>query len=314
MKLKTTDNACATIALLNIVMNGEGIELGEKLEEFKKATQDLSPPIRGHALSANTFIRTIHNSLARRLDLLNADLALSNEFDESKKKRGKSTARGKKKKKPQTEAAFHFIAYVPAHGQVWELDGLEEVPVCLGAYADDWTTVARPIIEARMLQYESDSFSFNLLGLCRTPLGALRQELVQNIRKLLTLRDHISNTPEMQSIATDERSWLDGEDEANLAEYGVTKEDVAKAEAPQSFTDKIKNASFESSEAMDLQQSLEDEQKRIRSEYAGELAAIDEDQARVLGRKGDYAPAIHEWVRKLAEHGVLQDLISDIQK
>lgn len=297
-------------------MNGEGIELGEKLEEFKKATQELSPPIRGHALSANTFIRTIHNSLARRLDLLNADLALNNEFDESKKKRAKSAARSrtKKKKKPQTEAAFHFIAYVPAHGQVWELDGLNEEPVCLGAYDDDWVTVARPIIEARMLQYESDSFSFNLLGLCRTPLDALRQELVQNIHKLLTLKDHISNTPEMQTIAINERTWLDGEDEATLTEYGLTKEEVAKAEAPQSFRDKITKASFETSEAMDLEQSLEDEQKRIRSEYAAELVAIEEDQARVLGRKRDYAPVIHEWVRKLAEHGVLQDLIDDIQK
>ena len=308
---KTTDNACATVALLNIVMNGKDIKLGKKLEEFKKATQDLSAPIRGHALSANLFIRTTHNSLARRLDLLNADLMLLNEYDDSKKKRARFT-KGRKQKSV-TEAAFHFIAYVPtADGKIWELDGLQSDPVCLGQYSDDWTAVVRPIIEARMLQYESDNMSFNLLALCRTPLDTLRQELVTNIRKLLTLEKRILEIPEMSSIAASERTWLNGDDETSLAEYGVSKEDLTTAAAPQSFKDKISKPSFETAEALDLQQSLEDEQKRIRSEYVAELAATDEDEARVLGRKKDYAPAIHEWVKKLAEHGVLQELINNV--
>ena len=163
-----------------------------------------------------------------------------------------------------------------------------------------------------MLQYESDNMSFNLLALCRTPLDTLRQELVTNIRKLLTLEKRILEIPEMSSIAASERTWLNGDDETSLAEYGVSKEDLTTAAAPQSFKDKISKPSFETAEALDLQQSLEDEQKRIRSEYVAELAATDEDEARVLGRKKDYAPAIHEWVKKLAEHGVLQELINNV--
>lgn len=64
-KTKTTDNACATLALLNIVMNRECIDIGEKLREFRASTMDLSPPLRGHVLSSNPFIRAIHNSFTR---------------------------------------------------------------------------------------------------------------------------------------------------------------------------------------------------------------------------------------------------------
>ncbi len=62
---QTTDNACATIALLNIIMNAEGLELGEKLHKFKQESKDLSPPLRGHMINNSVWIRTAHNSFAR---------------------------------------------------------------------------------------------------------------------------------------------------------------------------------------------------------------------------------------------------------
>ena len=64
-KLQTIDNACATIALLNIVMNVEGISLGDELTTFKSDTQKLKPAYRGKRLGENDFIRNIHNSFAR---------------------------------------------------------------------------------------------------------------------------------------------------------------------------------------------------------------------------------------------------------
>lgn len=149
------------MALLNIIMNAEGVELGEKLREFKAATKDLSPAIRGHLLSKNTFLQATHNSFARyasflsslprrmrhshptdraicvcrRIDLLNAALFLENQYDSSKKRPVKGRAIGGsrgKKKKPDSNAAYHFTAYVPVAGKIWELDGLETKPLCLG--------------------------------------------------------------------------------------------------------------------------------------------------------------------------------------
>lgn len=197
-------------------------------------------------------------------------------------------------------------------GQVWELDGLETYPVCLGPFEGDWTTVARPTVEARMLQYEGENLSFNLLALCRSPLDGLRQELAVNIRKLHALKEQISQKPEWASLTNSERTWTSAEDEAALAEFGIQKATVEEAGLEETFREKISKPSFDVPEVLDLQQNLEGEQKRIKSEYISELASMEEDLGRVLGRKKDYTPAIHEWVRKLAEHGVLQELIEDM--
>ena len=64
-KAQTITNACATIALLNIVMNVPKVDLGEKLSAFKEVTKGLKPPYRGQELGENEFIRNIHNSFAR---------------------------------------------------------------------------------------------------------------------------------------------------------------------------------------------------------------------------------------------------------
>jgi ubiquitin carboxyl-terminal hydrolase L5 len=127
--------------MLNIVMNAEGIDLGDKLQAFKESTRELSTALRGHQISKNRFIRTIHNSFTRRMDHLNADLFLENESSEAKSaanKRRSALKGGKRapprKKKTESDYGFHFIAYVPAGGYVWELDGLRYKPYRLGKY------------------------------------------------------------------------------------------------------------------------------------------------------------------------------------
>lgn len=62
---QTIDNACATIAMLNIVNNIQGIELGENLQAFKDFTKDFTPPLRGDAIANFQFVKEIHNSFAR---------------------------------------------------------------------------------------------------------------------------------------------------------------------------------------------------------------------------------------------------------
>lgn len=138
LHIQATHNACATVALLNIVMNAPNIRLGDTLKEFKESTMGLSTPLRGHRLSSNAHIRSVHNSFTRRMDHLNADLALENEASEASKKKTKARKAPKGKNNrargrlQEPEYAFHFIAYVPAGGYVWELDGLKTNPHRLG--------------------------------------------------------------------------------------------------------------------------------------------------------------------------------------
>lgn len=39
------DNACATLAMLNIALNNPQMELGDDLKEFKEFTKEFSPPV-----------------------------------------------------------------------------------------------------------------------------------------------------------------------------------------------------------------------------------------------------------------------------
>lgn len=272
--------------------------------------------------------------MSRRLDFLNADLAMYMEARDFKKKRPKTTSSRpkKKKKKPTTDAAFHFVAYVPVGGKVWQLDGLESHPLCIGKagrdvpvhlhsgrscanthtgdYEADWTTVVRPYIEARMLQYESNQMSFNLVALCHSPLDALRKKLLTNIKSLSLLEGHWNQKPGWPATDNREDDTLDGTDSEKLSKYDLTPADIAENVPSHTaeFLEKINKSSFELSEALDLRQKLVEEQAQIRSEYVAELSFMDDDAGKSVGRKKDYTPAIHEWMKKLAEHGVLQEL------
>lgn len=61
------------------------------------------------------------------MDMLNADLALSNEAKSKSKPKRRTAAQ-----EDQDQPGFHFIAFVPIEGNVWKLDGLERQPMNLG--------------------------------------------------------------------------------------------------------------------------------------------------------------------------------------
>ncbi|KAM0195578.1 hypothetical protein ACHAPA_007430 [Fusarium lateritium] len=315
---QTTNNACATVAMLNIVMNAEGIDLGEKLKAFKESTSDLNTALRGHQISKNKFIRTIHNSFTRRMDHLNADLFLENEATDAAantNKRRAPTKRGgrapPRKRKANSDYGFHFIAYVPAGGYVWELDGLQKKPHQLDRVPDtgDWAAVATPQIEGRMLQYEESQLSFNLLALCQSPLDAHSQTIARAIASLQYLHTSTESLPTFKDLISAEEPPLDIESEPQLTEYNLAKSDIISAQIPESLQRKVQRPGFDTQCAYELHQELVVDVKAAMGEYRAEMMAISDDEQRVKGRKKDYGPALHKWMSKLAEKGVLEDVI-----
>lgn len=152
------NNACATQAIISILMNRPEIDLGESLTQLKSFAQDIPADMRGLALGNSSQIRTTHNSFARPEPFV---------FES-------------KDKDAEDEDAFHFIGYVPVNGKLYELDGLKDGPICHGECdMDTWFEVAKPAIEARMAKYSQKEIRFNLLALVQNRQEVLTKEIAE---------------------------------------------------------------------------------------------------------------------------------------
>ncbi|KAI1505872.1 ubiquitin carboxyl-terminal hydrolase [Biscogniauxia marginata] len=144
---QTIQNACGTQALLSVLMNKDGeVDIGQPLREFREFTMVLPPEFRGEALSNSELIRDVHNSFAK-----------SSPFaDETQRTGG------------EAEDAFHFIAYTPVGGTLWELDGLQPAPISHGACGgEDFPARVMEVLRRRVARYDLSEIRFNLMAMVR---------------------------------------------------------------------------------------------------------------------------------------------------
>jgi ubiquitin carboxyl-terminal hydrolase L5 len=164
--------------------------------------------LRSHRLGANLFrpadLRAAVNALA--------NLTIEDSKSKSKDKpplakRSKSTPKSPNKRKTSSDdegdEAYHFIGYVPAHGKVWELDGLKSGPLEVGelptnpaatASSSDathldssrthegWMDVVRPALRMKMRKYggdgpDAENIRFSLLAIVDDQYERVSDEL-----------------------------------------------------------------------------------------------------------------------------------------
>lgn len=170
---QTIQNACGTQALLSVLLNKEGeVDIGPQLREFKEFTTafpaDVSPgpshnhhspsiqcttntlssppQLRGEALSNSELIRTVHNSFARSSPFIDETQRAATADDD----------------------VYHFIAYTPINGTLYELDGLQPAPISHGACTfDEFPDKVMPVLQRRIARYPMHEIRFNLLAMVR---------------------------------------------------------------------------------------------------------------------------------------------------
>lgn len=140
------NNACATQAILSVLLNAShpDVELGPNLSNLKEFCQTFDSTMKGLALSNSDVIKEVHNSFARQ-NMFEFDQKITN----------------------KDEDVFHFIAYVPIDGRLYELDGLKDGPIDLGQVPANqhWIELARPVIEKRIQKYSEGEIHFNLMAI-----------------------------------------------------------------------------------------------------------------------------------------------------
>jgi ubiquitin carboxyl-terminal hydrolase L5 len=166
------NNACATQAIISILMNiqpeqAQGFNLGQELTTLRDFTSDFPPDVRGLAIGNSEAIRTVHNSFHPPQPLIPDEKDNDKDGD-----------------------AFHFVAYVPAAGGLYELDGLKSGPIRLcDCTIDEWLTHAAEAVTARIAKYSESEQRFNLMAVVRSRKDVLEEQLagaeknVENLHK-----------------------------------------------------------------------------------------------------------------------------------
>lgn len=164
---------------MNIINNCVDLDLGEQLNTFRSQTATMTPMDRGIALDSFDHVRDVHNSFSTGFDHMVVDLRLKQDSKAAEKEKKKAAAAAKAKlprKKAKIEeefeeegegTGFHFVAYVPAGGFVWRMDGMELFPRKLGELSDgiDWIMMVLPELQATWESASSSTLEFSLLSL-----------------------------------------------------------------------------------------------------------------------------------------------------
>jgi hypothetical protein len=167
-----------------------------------------------------------------------------------------------------------------------------------------WVESAASAIQARL---DNDSSgNYNLMAMCAdtNDILLLRQELARNIAHLEALESKWkSNTFWGTGGPGSDSGTIANGDSAALARFDLDQAQVRTFSPLLEDEDSI-------SEAFHRREQLVERQKILRQRYTASKSQ--EDNLPKLAGLSDFTPAIDQWVKKLAAHGILEGLHKEV--
>ncbi|KAL4427664.1 hypothetical protein ABPG75_001753 [Micractinium tetrahymenae] len=247
-------NACATQALVSVVLNRPELDIGPELAQLKEFTAGMPAEMKGLAIGNSDTIRSVHNSFSPPQPIIP-------EKDDDDEK----------------GEAFHFIAYLPVGGALYELDGLKPGPIKLAdCTQDDWLPKAAAAVTDRIGRYAANEVKFNLMACIQDR----RQKYANDLAQQLHLQERI-------------RSKLEkGEPPVAAAASG---DEPPLPDDPDTLAARLSEAEAEA-ERLQAQLAMEEDKRR---RWADENTR----------RRTDFIPLAFQLLTALAQKGQLQPLV-----
>jgi ubiquitin carboxyl-terminal hydrolase L5 len=206
-------NSCGTLAMINILMNDPEVSVGDHLQQFKDFTSDMTSFQRGEALASFDYVKKIHNSFAKKMDLLENDKHLSYKVkraqrlkDLASQPKTNSTSKSRSRRHSGDSAAtddsaesfeenaHHFIAFVPVGNEVYKLDGMDRQPTSVGAFDPEagqtWLDSASDTLATLMAAGDDD---YGVFALTQSPLAPLRRKACLAINTLARVESRLDD-------------------------------------------------------------------------------------------------------------------------
>jgi len=226
-------------------------------------------------------MRNLHNSLSRSSERAELDIALM----DAAKSKSKGTSGGW-----EVDETFHFIAYVPVNGVLWELDGLRRQPVRLGDCIDgQWLQLATPRIQARIECYSAEEIRFNLLAIAQRPLPLLKTELHSLINLQSDIISHLNNC---------------------LPDWSIFSDSVPAADKVNSSLIEKAVKAGQSRDLLAFKKALDRDIAITKGKVADEEEKISERMEYVTRKRHDYSGFIRSMLRKLAERDLVKPYLT----
>jgi ubiquitin carboxyl-terminal hydrolase L5 len=203
---------------------------------FNACFDNLTPccaQIRGESLGASDPIRKAHNSFAR------AEPFMSDEVPS------------------EDGEAFHFVAYIPHGGRVYELDGLKQGPVDVGqtAVGSAWWGTAASEIQRRIAQYGATELRFALMGVCQSKRASIRAQM------------HLAEARVQAVLSAEGTAASAAGDDAELGDFKVVAEPSARPQQLAELEATLQRLRTESSEDDEKRAAWDRENTRRQHNY-----------------------------------------------
>ncbi|KAJ4309538.1 hypothetical protein N0V94_008884 [Neodidymelliopsis sp. IMI 364377] len=299
-------NSCATLAMINILMNCADVHIGEHLNQFKDFTKEFTPYQRGEAFASFDFVKKTHNSFAKTMDILEADKHLSHKVNKSQRQLKDKKARRKSTDSAATDDsagyehnAHHFIAFIPVGNKVWKLDGLDARPTSMATFdtarGETWLSTVTELISTITAAGDED---YGMIAIAQSPLPSLRKQAYLAIN---TMRHAESR---LNEITTDWKPFIT--DDSSLPQLQALDIEDQLARHPVSDTLAATIAGEQMSELIDRRNRVAKDLNQLTANIITEMQNEAEDNQKAAQRRYDCGPVIKVWAQMLASNGYLE--------